>query len=167
VAATGLYRDARAYEGAHGLPFGDRCLVVDFSGDRDRIAALRGLLGRRVVAVVAAGYTHAVGDAPAGRQDAWSGRFFAPAEIQRRVREWGAARFDRLLRDELRRFRIASLGWFRTVRVEDPEAVVDAYGSLYTGGAGGMDLLVAYPSSELPARLRPAAASACGATDSL
>lgn len=136
VAGLGCYDRALAYEEAATLADGVATVYVDLSGSAAVRSALHHALGddlRRDLIVgashhreLAAGQDELPGPAPQ--------LFFAPAQLERRIADWGAAGFQQRLAAAWDGFLgLAERGALQVVRDTGPQAVRAAWRDLVAG----------------------------------
>ena len=134
----GCYDDAVAYADVATLPDGDRAVYVDMSGDAAVRAAIHGHWGERLAYSCSVGGTHwqALGGGK-GLPGPRPVLFFAPAQIKKRVAEWGAIGLQQRLGSAWRGFveRVAdpAAPWLQVVSASGREAVQSTYSALVDG----------------------------------
>jgi hypothetical protein len=130
----GCYAEVLSYDDGASLPDHD-AVYVDMAGD----ARVRDLVHRhfdaRLVHSAVVGATHhdrmgAVPDDLPGPRPAF---FFAPDQVSKRTKEWGAAEFERRLADAWRPFMEWTGGWLEVIHGEGGEALAQAYLELLDG----------------------------------
>lgn len=134
VEALGLYDRVLPYEAVSTLSADEPCVVVDMAGDGDVMNAVHGHYGENLKYSCIVGATHWESkprseDLPGAKPEF----FFAPAQIEKRSREWGPGGLQQRLGDAWGRFVASSEGWLRVVRGQGPEAVERVYLDLLGG----------------------------------
>ncbi|HEX7441345.1 MAG TPA: DUF2855 family protein, partial [Caldimonas sp.] len=134
----GCYDDVVAYADVTTLPAGERAVYVDMSGDAALRAAVHGHWGERLAYSCSVGGTHwqALGGGK-GLPGPRPVLFFAPAQIKKRVAEWGAIGLQQRLASAWQGFleRVADpqAPWLRVVSATGREAVQSTYSALLDG----------------------------------
>lgn len=126
VRGTGLYDRVLAYDDPEILA-SHSIAVADFSGNSALIRKLQDALGDRAVFFCLIGYTHRDRRALDIVEDARVMRFFAPDQIRKRVREWGAGEFDRRYNEALQAYIRQSRGWLHIVESFGSEKVGEVF----------------------------------------
>ena len=134
----GCYDDVLAYDDLATLPGDDRAVYVDMSGDAPLRAAVHGLWGDRLAYSCSVGGTHwqALGGGK-GLPGPRPVLFFAPAQIKKRVAEWGPVGLQERLGSAWAGF-VARVGdaqapWLRVVSATGRDAVRATYAELVEG----------------------------------
>jgi hypothetical protein len=122
----GVYDRVVAYDDAEILTSGSAA-VVDFSGDSALIRKLLDALGTRAVFLCLVGYTHWDRRSLDIVEDAKLVRFFAPDQIRKRAREWGAGEFNRRYSEALAAYIRHSRGWLHIVEGFGPKKVGEVF----------------------------------------
>lgn len=134
VERLGCYDRVVPYGDIAALPAGTPIVFVDHSGDGEVVNALHRHFGDNVKHSSVVGATHWEGRRPArDLPGAPPSFFFAPAQLEKRTAEWGAAGFQRRLGDAWRAFLAASDAWLEVVRGQGPAAVERAWGDMVAG----------------------------------
>lgn len=135
VAETGYYDRVLTYDQMDALADAAPAVLVDFAGNAGVVRTVHERLGDGLRASISVGITHWERMAPPtalpGPTPAF---FFAPDHAMRRVRDWGAAEFQRRVAEGLRAF-LASARWLRIVEGRGPAAIEAAYGAMVDGRA--------------------------------
>jgi hypothetical protein len=143
----GCYDEVVSYDEVARLPAGERAVYVDISGDAALRAKVHGHFGANLGYSCSVGGTHwqALGGG-SGLPGARPVLFFAPAQIKKRVAEWGAIELQQRMASAWREFveRVDDprAPWLRVVEGRGREAVGSAYASLLDGRVGAQDGLV-------------------------
>ncbi|HEY2189069.1 MAG TPA: DUF2855 family protein [Caldimonas sp.] len=143
LATSGFWDRVVGYESLASLGSGAPCVLVDFSGDPELVARVMASLGRRCVRRVDVGATHS-GTLRLGASEE-DALFSGPATIERLVRDWGAAAFERQLEAALRAFGCAMRPHIEVRHADGPAAVQAAYEALRRGGIAPSTALIARP----------------------
>ena len=123
---TGVYDRVVTYDDREILNSGS-VAVADFSGNSALIRKLQDALGNRAVFFCLIGYTHWDRRSLDIVEDTKMVRFFAPDQIRKRVREWGAGEFDRRYNEALQAYIRHSRGWLHIVEGFGPKKVVEVF----------------------------------------
>jgi len=136
--ALGCYDEVVAYDDLAALPAGDRAVYVDMSGDAALRASVHQRWGDRLAYSCSVGGTHwqALGGGK-GLPGPRPVLFFAPAQVKKRVGEWGADGLQERLASAWQGF-VARVGdaqtpWLRVVSASGREAVQSTYADLLDG----------------------------------
>lgn len=128
VKGTGFYDQVLPYDEVAALPAGAPIAFVDMAGDAAVTRALHEHVGEGVKASVKIGATHHDrGGSDEGLPGARPTFFFAPAQIQKRAREWGPAGLQERLGTSWAAFCARSDAWLRVRRGHGREAVERVY----------------------------------------
>jgi len=134
----GCYDEVVAYDALAAMPAGDRAVYVDMSGDAALRAAVHQRWGDLLAYSCSVGGTHwqALGGGK-GLPGPRPVLFFAPAQISKRVAEWGAIGLQERLASAWQGFaaRVADprAPWLRVVSARGREAVQTTYAELLDG----------------------------------
>ena len=137
--SLGCYTRVLTYEALEKIPAAEPCVYVDFAGNAD----LRRAIHERFTALA---YSCAVGGTHVEHLGGGKGLpgpkptlFFAPAQIQKRIADWGPAEFGRRMveawRGFLGRVNNAAQPWLVVEHRRGPQAVQQAYGQMLSGRA--------------------------------
>jgi hypothetical protein len=126
VRGTGVYDRVVTYDDLEALA-SRSVAVADFSGNSALIRKLQDALGDRAVCFCLVGYTHRDRRSLDIVEDAKMMRFFAPDEIRKRVREWGAGEFARRYNEALQAYIRQSRGWLHIVEGFGPKTVGEVF----------------------------------------
>jgi len=140
----GCYTDAVAYESIAGLDAAVPSVYVDFNGSAAVRAAVHGRFGDRLA------HSCAVGTTDWSRFGSSKGLpgpkpvfFFAPARIEKRTADWGAAVLNARIAESwkafLRRVSDPAQPWLHVAHGHGPEAIAAAYAALAEGRASPHD----------------------------
>ena len=134
----GCYDDVVAYDAIERLPNDAPAVYVDMSGSAPIRAAVHARFGERLAYSCAVGGTHwdELGSGK-GLPGPKPTLFFAPAQVKKRLGDWGAEGFDQRLAAAWRAFMEpvtrAESPWLEVVRTRGPDAVETVYGRLLDG----------------------------------
>ncbi|HEV7577464.1 MAG TPA: DUF2855 family protein [Caldimonas sp.] len=134
----GCYDEVVAYDDVTTLPAGDPAVYVDMSGDATLRVAVHDRWGEQLAYSCSVGGTHwqalGGGKGLAGPRPVL---FFAPAQIKKRVAEWGATGLQQGMASAWQGFieRVAEprAPWLRVVVASGREAVETTYSALLAG----------------------------------
>ncbi|MCG8441343.1 MAG: DUF2855 family protein [Caulobacterales bacterium] len=138
VTGLSLYDEVRLYDDLTAIAPAGGAVYVDFAGD--------GALRRRVhehfgadlafSSVIGASHWEAQAasppEAPPGPKPEF---FFAPSQIDKRIKDWGPEGFQRRYGAAWAAFRDHAAGWLKVTRGAGPEAVIAAYREVLEGRA--------------------------------
>jgi NADPH:quinone reductase-like Zn-dependent oxidoreductase len=135
VKSLGLYDQVLTYDEIGALP-GVPSVFVDMAGDLKVTRGVHEHLGTNLKFSQGIGATHwdAGGD-DADLPGPTREFFFAPAQIGKRITDWGARGFEERLGASLRAFIEGSAAWMRVDRAYGREAVERVYRATLTGSA--------------------------------
>ncbi|MEW6269946.1 MAG: DUF2855 family protein [Thermodesulfobacteriota bacterium] len=128
VAGLGCYDRVVEYGAIGSLPADEPIVLVDMAGDAEVTRAVHRRVGDNVKYSSQVGLTHwekggGTDDLPGAKPEF----FFAPAQIEKRSRDWGPGVFQARLADAWHEFLDGTEGWLRVVHRRGPEAVERAY----------------------------------------
>jgi Protein of unknown function (DUF2855) len=131
----GCYGDVLAYEDGGALPSEGTAVYVDMAGDARVRELVHRHFGERLVHSAVVGATHH--ENLAGLPDDLPGPrpafFFAPDQVTKRVKDWGAGELPRRLAEAWRPFMDWSRGWLEVVHAVGGESVQETYLELLDG----------------------------------
>jgi hypothetical protein len=134
VASLGCYDRVVLYGEDGTLPADGAAVFVDHSGDGAVVDAVHRRFAERLVYSCSVGATHwNAGPRAQALPGAPPTFFFAPAQIEKRTKEWGPAGFQERLGAAWEDFRAASEGWLQVVRGAGPDAVARVYEEVLEG----------------------------------
>lgn len=143
VKGLGDYDQVLSYDEVKSLPASVACVFVDMAGNAGVVRAVHEHFrdGLKLSCVV--GATHwSAANLGGGGEDLPGPKpefFFAPAQIQKRVQEWGGDEFQKKVGDAWRQFRDASATWLTVVRGRGRDALQRAYQDTLAGRARPQD----------------------------
>ena len=133
--SLGVYDEVVTYD-ATGLLARSPSLFIDVSGNQSVVGSVHRLFGDDLTHSMIVGDTH-WDSAPAPDQGTLPGPppafLFAPNQITRRSREWGADVFNTTLAGAWSRFADWVTGWLVLERVAGPDAVIDVFRTYLSG----------------------------------
>jgi hypothetical protein len=129
VRSLGCYDEVVTYDEIAGLDRVGAALFVDMAGSAPLRRAVHEHFGDRLHHSCSIGVTHweATGDSEASLPGPKPEFFFAPAQIQKRVADWGAAGLQERLAAAWSAFRVFTEDWLVVRRGYGPEAVREVY----------------------------------------
>jgi hypothetical protein len=128
VERLGCYDRVVPYPEIATLPAGEPVVLVDMAGNQQVTRAVHEHFGANVKYSCSVGLTHwEKGGDLAGLPGATPTFFFAPSQIEKRTRDWGADGFQSRLGAAWREFLDGSRGWLRVVHGRGSAAVERAY----------------------------------------
>jgi hypothetical protein len=134
VDKLGLYSQIVSYDALNKIDPNLPTLLVDMSGDSQVLERLHNHLGEQIKRCVSVGLTH--WDETQGGSSALADRsefFFAPAQIQKRMKDWGvdgfAARTSTFLRDTA----LQSMSWLKITELKGLSGLAAVYPDVCTG----------------------------------
>lgn len=140
VESLGCYDRVVLYHAIDSLESESAAVFIEHAGDGAVVNAVHERFGERLVYSCIVGATH--WDA-APRAKTLPGApptfFFAPAQLEKRTKEWGAAGFQQRLGAAWEQFRARSERWFHVVRGNGPAAVERVYDEVLAGRTAPSD----------------------------
>jgi hypothetical protein len=136
VERTGFYDRVLSYDAISSLPDDEPSVFVDMAGNTKVSREIHEHFGSKLKYSMRIGATH--WDAGAGGEDIPGPNrafFFAPAQIQKRIAEWGPEGFQKRLGKSLRAFVEATPKWLRVERGYGRDAVERIYQATLEGSA--------------------------------
>lgn len=136
VESLGFYDQVLAYDEIGALPAGTKAVFVDMAGDTKVTRAVHEQLGESLVFSQRIGGTHwdaggDDGDIPGPERQF----FFAPAQIKKRLVDWGPQGFQERLGSSLHAFVESSAKWLRVERGYGRAVVERVYAATLDGSA--------------------------------
>lgn len=124
------------YDAIATLPQDEPIVFVDHSGDRAVVDTLHRHVGDNMRHSAIVGATHWEGRRPSrDLPGAPPTFFFAPAQVEKRTQEWGAAGLQQRLGDAWHAFLASTDGWLEVVRGRGPAEVERVYREVLEGRA--------------------------------
>jgi len=147
VEGLGLYDEVRTYDEVTSLDASIPTAYIDMSGNRGVLAAVHHHFGDRLVNSCSVGITHyesREGEDPGTLPGARPTMFFAPSQIQKRHREWGAAEYQRRLGEAWQAFLGEVDDWVTTVEAATPDRLEEVYATVLNGAAPDKAYVLTY-----------------------
>jgi len=138
VEGLGLYDRVATYDEVKTLDASVRTAYIDMSGDRPLLAAVHHHFGDQLVNSCSVGITHyesREGEDPKTLPGARPALFFAPAQIRKRHKEWGAAEYQRRLGQAWQAFLAEVDRWVTIVESAAPAQLGEVYATVLKGAA--------------------------------
>ncbi len=133
VERTGYYTTVLPYEAVESLTPEAPIVAVDFAGNGALLARVHGHFGDRLQHSAQVGVTHWERmTAPASLPGPAPVFFFAPARVDQRIADWGAAELWQRIAAAMQRFS-ASTTWLRIITGRGPAAVESVYRAMLDG----------------------------------
>jgi hypothetical protein len=134
VDGVGCYGEVAAYEDIGSLDPGPPTVFVDFAGDADVRRSVHEHFGDALMASSMIGITHwDAGAPPADLPGPAPAMFFAPAQVDKRVKEWGAAGYQERLGAVLSTLLDVVAGWIEVVEIAGLEELEPVYLAMLDG----------------------------------
>lgn len=131
---VGCYDELVEYGEIASIPCGEPIVSIDMSGNGAVLAAVHGHFGDRLRHSMAVGWSHH--DAPS-RSAALPGPkpafFFAPAQVKKRVQDWGLRGYQQRTAAALQDFVGWSCVWLQVNHQRGPEAAAAAWRTAHAG----------------------------------
>jgi hypothetical protein len=131
VAGLDCYDQVLAYDDLEALPAADRTVFVDMAGNTDVRARLHQHLADTLAYSCSVGVTHwesaDLGGSTEGLPGPSPTLFFAPTQIQKRSKEWGAAGMAERTAAAWAPFAAVAAGWIDVRRERGADAVQAIY----------------------------------------
>lgn len=128
VNSLGIYSESFSYDSLADIDKSVPTVIVDMSGNGEVLATLHRLLGDNMRRCINVGLTHwDERDASDGIIKERSEFFFAPAHIQRRMKEWGPDGFAERTSRFLAETALKCNGWLQLRRASGLQGLSDVY----------------------------------------
>jgi Protein of unknown function (DUF2855) len=123
VCALGIYDKVVAYDDIASLPTEPAIVSIDMSGNGEVLARVHEHFGDQLKHSMAIGRSHHESP-PAARQMPGPRPtfFFAPAQVKKRMQDWGPHDYQQRITSALHAFVDSSRAWLTVTRVNGPEA---------------------------------------------
>jgi len=135
VKGLGCYDQVLTYDEVTSLPANVPSVFVDMAGNGDVVRAIHGHFRDALKCSCTVGITH--WEAPRTAAEALPGPkpefFFAPAQIQKRSKDWGPDGFQQRVGEAWRAFRDSSAAWLHVVRESGRDALERVYQETLAG----------------------------------
>ena len=144
TSSTGLYERVLTYE---SLSFEkkDKVFIVDFLGSPDFLLKLTSRLGSQLIKASLVGATNWQASGEIKDIDKAS-FFFAPVQVRRRMKRWGAVKTQSSIQEELVRFALFAKSIFSLREVYGPEQLKTCYDQVVNARQGPEEIVVIKPS---------------------
>lgn len=129
VKKLGCYGEVVAYDAVDSLDPSVPSAYVDHAGDAELRRRIHTRLGDALEHSLTIGATHwdATGESGAALPGPQPEFFFAPAQIQKRLKDWGGGRYQQRMTAAWSDFQAFSEGWLEVRRSAGPEALERVY----------------------------------------
>ncbi len=137
VEQLGCYDRVLGYDEFAELDADTPTLIVDFAGNGELLGRLHGHFGQQLQhsCLVGAAHWDQRGGLPIDLPGPAPKLFFAPAQAQRRLQDWGGEHFQRCLTEHWYAFGIFAEQWLDIEYGAGPAAVEQVYGAVLRGDA--------------------------------
>lgn len=136
VSGLDVYETVLAYDQLAKIDVTQSALIVDFSGNGPIVKSLHEAIGEGIVHSCTIGKSHWDAEYQAGSFPGPRPRpFFAPAQINHRVKQWGFEVFEKRLESDWNAFCDEAKNWFQIKAVSGTEAIDSVYKSLLAGNS--------------------------------
>jgi len=136
VEGLGLYDEVVTYDDITSLAADSNVVFVDMAGNRELLSALHHHFGDNMAYSCGVGITHwgsFGGTDTASLPGAAPKMFFAPDQIQKRIKEWGAEKYQSTLGSAWDTFIAEVDGWVTINHSDGPAAVEETYRRVLAG----------------------------------
>ncbi|MBW2241092.1 MAG: DUF2855 family protein [Deltaproteobacteria bacterium] len=136
VKGLGTYDEVRLYDEISSLPADAPAIFVDMAGDGGVTRAIYERFEDQLKYTCNIGVTHwEAGQGSTHLQGPKPEFFFAPTQIQKRIKDWGSAGFQERVGAAWTDFRKAAKGWLQVERGHGREALANVYADTLEGRA--------------------------------
>ncbi len=150
-----LYQNSHTYEALHEIDADIPTVVVDMSGNGEVLARLHTHLGANMQHCIKVGLTHWDENQPReGIIAERSAFFFAPAHIQKRLRDWGPAGFAEKTSSFMRRTAARSRDWLKLRKIAGLQGLASVYDAVCDGQIPANEGLIVELEDAVPTRRR-------------
>jgi hypothetical protein len=129
----GCYDEVVCYEDIAAIPAASPIVSVDMSGSGPVLAAVHRHFGAQLAHSMAIGLSHHESPRAAALPGPKPAFFFAPAQVKKRVQDWGPRGYQERIRSALGRFVGWSHGWLRVERTSGPAAAAAVWHEVHAG----------------------------------
>lgn len=134
VESLGSYDRVLLYDDVESIPSGDASVLVDMAGNGEVTGRIHHHLGKSLAYSCAVGVTHwEAGARPPELPGPSPEFFFAPAQIEKRSKQWGPAQLQRRIAADWSGFAEATDAWLHVVRSEGRAEVERIYQDVLAG----------------------------------
>jgi hypothetical protein len=139
VKNLGCYDEVITYDHLSDVNFNLKSVMVDMAGSREILGTLHGSLGDRMLKCLTVGMTHwdnevtaedALGQAMLRERTEF---FFAPAHIQKRVKDWGHEGYNKKTADFMKSRSNQSIDWMQIKKINGLENFISTYEKFVSG----------------------------------
>jgi hypothetical protein len=137
VKSLGYYDHVLDYGSANELDIEKASMIVDFAGNGKLLADLYRILGTQLKYSCMVGLSHwdEFQSRPIDLPNPQPVMFFAPSQAQKRIKEWGGAKFQSLIGNQWNAFAAAVNDWLDVEMSNGPEAARIVYKKVLGGAA--------------------------------
>ncbi len=134
VNGLGYYDDATTYDAVDQIK-NVPTAIVDMSGNAEILGQIRARLGDNMKQCINVGFTHweDLNPADAAGQDDRTSMFFAPGHIQKRMKDWGAAEFQKRSMGFMMKSIMASHTWLKVKKIDGVDGLAEIYQDVCDG----------------------------------
>ena len=130
----GCWDQVLTYDEVATLDAATPAVYVDLAGSGPLLQSVHGHFGDRLRHSCAIGATHWEADRPQGRLPGPKPQFFfAPAQIQKRLADWGSEGYQQRLGTAWKAFLEFATGWLQVERGHGRDAVAEVYRATLEG----------------------------------
>ena len=137
VRALGLYDQVITYDAVDELDPGMGSALVDMSGNMDVVRRVHERLGAQLRYSMGIGMSHGAagraGDASEELPGPSQELFFAPSQVEKRLRDWGPKLYGQRIAEALERFVESSTSWLEIDHRNGGEELTETYRALLEG----------------------------------
>ena len=139
VKNLGCYDEVIAYDCLSDVNFNLKSVMVDMAGSREILGTLHGSLANKMLKCLTVGMTHwdnevtaedALGQAMLRERTEF---FFAPAHIQKRVKDWGHEGYNQKTNKFMKNRSIQSTNWMQVKKIIGLEDFISTYEKFVSG----------------------------------
>jgi hypothetical protein len=139
VKSLGCYDEVIAYDRLSDINFNLKSVMVDMAGSREILGTLHGSLANKMLKCLTVGMTHwdnevtaedALGQAMLRERTEF---FFAPAHIQKRVKDWGHEDYNQKTNEFMKTRSSQSTDWMQVKKIIGLEDFISTYKKFITG----------------------------------
>jgi len=139
VKNLGCYDEVITYDCLSDINFNLKSVMVDMAGSREILGTLHGSLGDKMLKCLTVGMTHwdnevtaedALGQAMLRERTEF---FFAPAHIQKRVKDWGHEGYNQKTNEFMKTRSNQSIDWMQVKKIAGLENFISTYEKFVSG----------------------------------
>ena len=139
VKNLGCYDEVIKYDCLSDVNFNLKSVMVDMAGSREILGTLHGSLADKMLKCLTVGMTHwdnevtaedALGQAMLRERTEF---FFAPAHIQKRVKDWGHEGYNQKTNEFMKTRSIQSSDWMQVKKIKGLEDFISTYENFVSG----------------------------------